>query len=120
TQAKAGASRSVCYNADWPGASRTVNKKGRFMSGDHDKLRQALDDLQAQLAELRQLDASAAARLEATIGDARSVLNTSADDREPETVGDQFSEALLHYEAQHPILAGNLRSVNDALAQIGI
>ena len=90
------------------------------MSGEHDKLRQALEDLQAHLAELRQIDASAAANLDATIADAQSVLGSQSAGQEPHTVAEQFNEALLHYEASHPTLAGNLRSVIDALAQIGI
>jgi hypothetical protein len=90
------------------------------MSGEHDKLRQALEELQAHLAELRQIDASAAANLDATIADAQNVLGAKAAGQERHTVAEQFSEALQHYEASHPTLAGNLRSVIDALAQIGI
>ncbi len=90
------------------------------MSGEHDKLRQALEELQAHLAELRQIDADAAAHLDATIAEAQGVLASLPEGQEPHTVGDQFKEALMHYEASHPALAGNLRSVIDALAQIGI
>ena len=90
------------------------------MSGEHDKLRQALEELQAQLDELRQIDAGAAEHLDATIAEAQAVLAAQPEGQEPHTVSEQFSDALQHYEASHPTLAGNLRSVIDALAQIGI
>jgi hypothetical protein len=91
------------------------------MSGQHEKLRQALDDLQAQLAEMREVDPNVAAHLDTTIAQAQAVLDAApaaADDQQ--TVSEQFNDALLHYEASHPTLAGTLRSVVDALGQIGI
>ncbi len=91
------------------------------MTGDHEKLREALDNLQAQLAEMRQIDPELALHLDATISHAKRVIDpvpTSVDQHQ--TVSGQFHEALLHYEASHPTLAGTLRSVVDALAQIGI
>lgn len=91
------------------------------MNGGHEKLRQALEDLQSQLAEMRTIDPAVAEHLEATIAEARSVLaKESAPAEEHEGVADSFGEALRNYEASHPTLAGNLRSVIDALAQIGI
>ncbi len=90
------------------------------MSGEHDKLRQALNDLQDHLAELREVDPNVAAQLDSTIAEANSVLGSEANAGEHHTVAEQFNEALLHYEASHPTLAGNLRSVIDALGQIGI
>jgi hypothetical protein len=91
------------------------------MSGQHEKLRQALDDLQAQLAEMREVDPDVAAHLDTTIARAQAVLKTAPDSTaEHNTVSEQFSDALLHYEASHPTLAGTLRSVVDALGQIGI
>lgn len=91
------------------------------MNGGHEKLRQALEDLQAQLAELRTVDPAIADHLEATIDEARGVLSQeSSPATEHEGVADSFGEALRNYEASHPTLAGNLRSVIDALAQIGI
>jgi len=91
------------------------------MNGGHEKLRQALEDLQSRLAEMRTIDPGVAEHLEATIAEARGVLaKESAVTEEHEGVADSFGEALRNYEASHPMLAGNLRSVIDALAQIGI
>ncbi len=91
------------------------------MNGGHEKLRQALEDLQARLAEMRTLDPAVAEHLETTIAEARTVLAKEAPAAEEhEGMADTFGEALRNYEASHPTLAGNLRSVIDALAQIGI
>jgi ABC-type transporter Mla subunit MlaD len=91
------------------------------MSGQHEKLRQALDDLQAQLAEMRQVDPDVAAHLDTTISRAQAVLDAAPESPdEQQSVSEQFGDALLHYEASHPTLAGTLRSVVDALGQIGI
>ncbi len=91
------------------------------MNGGHEKLRQALRELQTQLAELRTIDPAVAEHLETTIAEANSVLGREAAPvEEHQGVADQFGEALRNYEASHPTLAGNIRSVIDALAQIGI
>ncbi len=88
------------------------------MSG-HEQLHKALDDLQAHLEEMRQLNPDVAKHLDTTIEQAKGVLagDTAA---EHHTVSQQFRDAVQHYEATHPTLAGSLRSVIDALAQIGI
>ncbi len=88
------------------------------MSG-HEQLQRALDDLQAHLDEMRQLDPNVARHLDTTIERAKGVL-AGEEPAEPHRVSQQLSDAIQHYEASHPTLAGNLRSVIDALAQIGI
>jgi hypothetical protein len=91
------------------------------MNGGHEKLRQALEDLQARLAELRTIDPAVAEHLATTIAEARTLLaKESPAAAEHQGVSESFGEALRNYEASHPTLAGNLRSVVDALAQIGI
>lgn len=91
------------------------------MNGGHEKLRQALEDLQARLVEMHSIDPAVAEHLETTIAEARGVLaKESAPAEEHQGVADSFGEALRNYEASHPTLAGNIRSVVDALAQIGI
>lgn len=90
------------------------------MNGGHEKLRQALEELQSRLAEMRTVDPAVAEHLETTIAEARAVLTKESPAEEQEGVADSFGEALRNYEASHPTLAGNLRSVIDALAQIGI
>lgn len=87
----------------------------------HQQLEQALRDLQAHLDEMRQLDPSVARHLDSTIEQAQAVLaSEKAPPHEHPTLTAQLHDALQHYEASHPTLAGNLRSVIDALAQIGI
>ena len=90
------------------------------MNGEHDKLRQTLGDLKNHLAELREVDPSVAAHLDATIAEAERALATEGRSAEHHTAAEQLKDAMQHYEASHPTLAGNLRSVVDALAQIGI
>ncbi len=89
--------------------------------GGHEKLRQALDELQARLAEMHEVDPAVAEQLTGSIARAQNVLAAErAEQDEHQGVADSFNDALLQYEAAHPTLAGNLRSVIDALAQIGI
>ena len=91
------------------------------MTSQHDKLRQALAQLQAQLDELRAVDPAVAEHLDSMIGQAQAVLAgrpTGGD--EHRSMVEQLGDAVLKYEATHPTLAGNLGSVIDALAQMGI
>jgi len=90
------------------------------MSGEHDKLRQALADLKTHLEELREIDPAVAAHMDTTLAEAQNVLKSEPQGEERQNVSEQLNDAMLHYEASHPTLAGNLRSVIDALAQIGI
>ena len=91
------------------------------MAGEHDQLSKALDQLQAQLEEVRQLDPGVAAHLESTIAEAQAALagrpTPAATHR---SIVERLSDAVLKYEASHPALAGNLGSIIDALGQMGI
>jgi ABC-type transporter Mla subunit MlaD len=91
------------------------------MSDGHEKLRQALEELQTRLNDLREIDPEAADQLDHSIANAQHVLAAAPEvSPEHQSVTESFHDALLQYEAAHPTLAGNLRSVIDALAQIGI
>jgi hypothetical protein len=87
----------------------------------HDKLKAALDELQAQLEEMRAVDPEVASQLGSTIDQARAVLAgrpTAAD--EHASMVEKLRGAVLEYEASHPTLAGNLGAVINALGQMGI
>ncbi len=91
------------------------------MTEQHEKLRQALEQLQSQLEELRGVDPQVAGHLDETIRDAHAVLSGQAAEAEKhKSLLDEFNDALLQYEASHPTLAGNLGSVIDALGRMGI
>ena len=91
-----------------------------FMA-EQDKLRETLDELRSQLAELRQRDPQVAAHLEATIAEAKAALGgQSKQPAEQESITQRLSDAMLDYEASHPGLAGNLGAIIDALGRMGI
>ena len=91
------------------------------MADHHDKLRETLDQLSAQLDEMRKLDPKVAAHLDATIGEAKAALTGQPTPAaEQGSLVRRLSEAVLEYEASHPSLAGNLGSIIDALGQMGI
>jgi Domain of unknown function (DUF4404) len=91
------------------------------MGGEHDKLRSALDQLQAQVDAVRAVDPDVAANLDSTIDQAKAVLaGRPTEEDEHRTLTEQLKDAVLKYEAEHPTLAGNIGSVIDALGQIGI
>lgn len=91
------------------------------MSGHHEELRNALDELQARLDEMRSVDPAVATHLDSAIGQAQALLaGQPAESDEHRSMVDQLKEAMFKYEASHPTLAGNLRSVVDALGQMGI
>lgn len=89
------------------------------MSQQHEKLSQALAQLQTQLEEIRQIDPAVAERLQGTLAQAQAAL---AGERpaEPHTLSEQLRDTVLEYEASHPRLATTLGSVIDALGQMGI
>ena len=91
------------------------------MADERNKLRATLDQLHAQLDEMRKLNPEVAAQLDATIGEAKDVL----DGRRVETAAGRsivkrLVDAVQRYEASHPSLAANLGGVADALARMGI
>ncbi|REK11464.1 MAG: DUF4404 family protein [Planctomycetota bacterium] len=91
------------------------------MSEHHEKLRQALENLGAQLDELRELDPAVAEHLDANLSQARGVLaGQPVEDHEHRSSLEQLQDAVLKYEASHPRLSEYLGSVIDALGQMGI
>ena len=91
------------------------------MASEHDKLRETLSQLQAQLEEVRKLDPAMGAQLDSTIAQARAVLQgQTAEPAVHRSIVKRLSDAVLKYEASHPSLAGNLGSIIDALGRMGI
>jgi len=91
------------------------------MANEHDKLRETLRQLQAQLDEVRQADPEVGAHLDSTIAEAQAVLQgQAAEPDEHRSIIERLSDAVLTYEASHPSLAGNLGSIIDALGRMGI
>jgi hypothetical protein len=91
------------------------------MAGEQDKLRETLDELRAQLDDIRQRDPALAAQLDATVARVNSVLTArTVDANEQRSIVKRLSDAVQKYEASHPTLAASLGSIIDALAQMGI
>ena len=91
------------------------------MAGEHDKLRETLNRLQVQIDELRRRDPEVAQHLQTTLAEANAVLGgepTRPD--EHRSLVERLSNAVLKYETSHPILAGGLGKIIDALSQMGV
>ena len=90
------------------------------MASDHDKLRETLARLQAQIDEIRQADPAVAAHLDKTLSEAQAVLVAGKTAPADSSIVHRLSDVVLRYEASHPSLAGNLGSIIDALGRMGI
>jgi chromosome segregation ATPase len=115
------------------------------MATTHERLQATLAELQAELAELSELDAETRVRLQATLTDIRSALEQR--DASPAAIGDQgvagtdvlsehdttlddegateslaerLNDATRGLESTHPELSTTLGGVINALAQMGI
>ncbi len=87
----------------------------------HDKLRGTLDQLQAQLDEMRASSPAVAQHLDSLIAESRAALENPAGlPARRRSIVQRLSDAVLKYEASHPILATSLGNIIDALAQLGI
>ena len=91
------------------------------MAEEHEKLQNALNQLQSQLDAVRQLDPAVAERLAATLAEAKVALSGKPTPPAAQrSIVERLSDAVLQYEASHPELAGNLGSIIDALGRMGI
>ena len=84
------------------------------------ELKQTVHNLHEELAKAQQLGPEDRALLEAALADIRRVLESAPAARAPEAEGDRLEGAAVRLEAEHPGLAGAIRSVLDALAKAGI
>jgi hypothetical protein len=94
-----------------------------------EKLAATLAELQAELADLDQLDASMRARLQATLGDISAALAQPPDgeiapaiveDSASQSLAERLNDATRGLESTHPELSTTLGGVIHALAQMGI
>jgi chromosome segregation ATPase len=91
------------------------------MADDPKPMRQTLDELEAQLAEIRGKDPQLAAHLDEAVAAAERALKSQSPRAESHrSLIGRLTEAVEKYEASHPSLAANLGSLIDALSQIGI
>jgi hypothetical protein len=101
------------------------------MPDDVEKLRRATADLHDALQTAHDLDPETRKLLERTLAEVRAVLEGAAAPADAKAdagragaeqlpLRRQLAEAAAEFEGSHPTLAGTLRGVIDALAQIGI
>lgn len=83
-------------------------------------LRQTVQDLHQELAKARQLGPDDRALLESAVADIRRALEYTTATSAPSERGDRLEGAAVRLEAEHPGLAGAIRSLLDALAKAGI
>ena len=84
------------------------------------ELKQTVHILHEELAKARQLGPEDRALLEAALADIRRALDSAPTAKTTEAEGDRLEGAAVRLEAEHPGLAGAIRSVLDALAKAGI
>ena len=94
------------------------------MTEKSEALRDTLDELHEQLESVEAGDPEVQALLQGAIKDLRGALDASAEsepaESEHETFVDRFEEAATYFEESHPVLAGTLRKLAEALSQMGI
>jgi hypothetical protein len=84
------------------------------------ELKQTVHNLHEELAKAQQLGPEDRALLETALADIRRVLESAPMATAPEAEGDRLEGTAVRLEAEHPALAGAIRSVLDALAKAGI
>ncbi len=86
------------------------------------RLRATIAELERELQSGGEVDAETRARLLDAVEEIQSALHnkTSAATTEPHTLGERLNLSAAEFDVSHPTLAGLLRRVVDALAQIGI
>jgi len=84
------------------------------------ELKQTVHTLHEELAKAQQLGPEDRALLETALTDIRRVLESAPAGAAAGAEGDRLEGAAVRLEAEHPGLAGAIRSVLDALAKAGI
>lgn len=91
------------------------------MSADREHLRQTLDELHQQLADVDDLDPEVRDQLSTALADIQRALRTPGGEPKAESsFTGQLGDAARQFEQTHPTLSGNIRSIVDALARMGI
>jgi len=84
------------------------------------ELKHTVHNLHEELAKARELGPQDRALLEAALADIRRALDSAPSAAAPGAGGDRLEGVAVRLEAEHPGLAGAIRSVLDALAKAGI
>jgi len=84
------------------------------------ELKQTVHTLHEELARAQQLGPEDRALLETALADIRRALDSTPAGAATGAEGDRLEGAAVRLEAEHPGLAGAIRSVLDALAKAGI
>lgn len=92
------------------------------MSEHSDKLKATIAELEQELQSVDELDADTRAMLREAVDEIQAALhvNTAAAASEPHTLAERLNDAAIEFDTSHPTVAGLLRRIVDALAQIGI
>ncbi len=88
---------------------------------DKQQLREQLEQLHAELAQVKTLDRTEAEMLEHLAGDIREVLEREESHaRNYSGLGERLKEAVARLEASHPQATDRMRQLIDQLAYLGI
>ncbi|MGE0607087.1 MAG: DUF4404 family protein [Pirellulales bacterium] len=91
------------------------------MSELHDKLRQTVAELHAELAALPKVDPEARAVLEGALHDIQQAMNADGgQSAEGASLIARLKQASDSFQESHPTLTGSVGSVIDALGRMGI
>jgi hypothetical protein len=82
-------------------------------------LKRRLEELHAELARTRDLDAPSRELLEETRREIESALARSSDP-DTRTLRERLEAAIEHFETSHPVLTATMGRVIDQLANMGI
>jgi hypothetical protein len=83
-------------------------------------LREMLEKLHAELKKAGSIDERSREMLRAVMDDIRAIVEPSADEAHPESLGQRLREAVDEFEETHPALTEAVGRVVDALAKMGI
>jgi hypothetical protein len=99
------------------------------MATSREKLQATLTDLQAELADLDEVDAQVRGRLQTTLAEIRAALARpdggegrpiAGEENAPHSLAERLNDATRELESTHPELSTTLGGVIHALAQMGI
>ena len=84
----------------------------------HKELNDALEVVHRELAESDHLDADEVKRLQATMGEIRTLLDHQTD--RGESLSARVTKSQRRFEESHPVLTETLGRIADILQQMGI
>lgn len=92
------------------------------MQDKRERLRAALADLHAQLAEVDTLDPESRDLLQTIASDIQAALATPRSNPKPgeQSLSQRLTEATRQFEESHPTIGGVVERLVDVLAQMGI